>query len=144
MGFYSSLDPRFTLKHKAADQIVNNSVVLVNDLHLVFSADKNRDYGFILLMDLLSAGAADFRLDFDVPAGSDGHYVGLSGGARLSESVGTPLTFSTTAARQAVVLNGVINIGATSGDVTFQWAQQVADVSDTTLYKGSWLQIQRL
>lgn len=123
---------------KAADQTVNNSTTKVNDNHLLFAVTANEEWYFVINGILDSSAVADWEGQISLPAGAvvDGLYYcgGLTPGSFSEATVidipgtGTPTPF---------VIIAVARIGGTAGNVQLQWAQNVAQASDTKLLAGS-------
>lgn len=40
--------------------------------------------------------------------------------------------------------NGIVDVGATGGSLTYQWAQNTSDGDATTIKKGSWIKLTKL
>ncbi len=142
----------WTTVTKAADQIVNNSTVLVNDDTLKLTMAANTNYQFRLRLFFNTAAAADFKFRHTGPAAftrmSLARYGIVMAGSSFS-SIATDsaypisdITMLSAAATDPGTLwiDGIIQNGANAGDWQFQWAQNTADATDTTVYKGSWIE----
>ncbi len=143
--------PLFAIR--TTDATVNNSVALTNDTQLVVPLDANSTYefhGFLIFSNVISA-AADAQISFTVPSGATGSWfadgaglsVGSSGNTSVgrkalaygaSDPVGTPA-----GTPMAIGPRGFIVTAATPGNLTLQWAQNVATASDTKLLATSYL-----
>ena len=141
----------FQIRVKRADEIVNNSTVLQDDNDLTFPGAASTTYAFILFLMFSSSTVADFQTAISVPAGADGN---RGDWAELT-AAGADATWQERAleanpvgaagsARQPYISIGVVRMGATAGPVTLQWAQNTAEVSNTSVITGSWLIALRL
>jgi hypothetical protein len=140
-------------KYKTADENVNNSTVLQNDDHLAFSVAASEVWAFRMFgWVTIASGDPGFKHAFTVPAASSGYRVMMipntTAGSVLQASVGdltTALAGAPTGLTTLfVVIEGVYVGGANAGTVQFQWAQQVAVASNTTLKLGSYLDLKRV
>jgi len=142
-------DAALTSIHKTADQIVNNSNVLVNDTHLLFPVGANEVWSVFLYCRVLTTAAADFKYAFAVPAGGSlpftaNHLFMTWGGAFLNNILSREFAVQQQPAVQATVdwvllVWGVYIGGANAGNVQFQWSQQAAEATNTTVYKDSYI-----
>jgi len=132
---------------KAADQIVNNSEVLVNDTHLFFAVGANEIWQFDIVLFCLSASVTpDIDYLFDVPAGA------AIRRWTFWSMVGVDQWFdATVSATIAVVDNDRVCMfrclytgAAAAGDVQFKWAQHTATAEDTKILLNSHIIAHRL
>jgi hypothetical protein len=149
-------------RRKSATQNLTNSSVLVNDLHLTFPGLANAVYELNLTLFLTvtgSSSAADFKCTLNGPAGGtwggfglvpDLALTGTSGsidvapwppGSAFGGVKGVGVSPSATT---EVHLRASVTIGATPGDVTFQWAQNTATAVQTSVLLGSRMRIERI
>lgn len=137
----------------SADQTVNNSTTLV-DSGLVVDVAPEAIYevrGFLIYN---SSTTADMNILFVGPAGAtmnwsgdSPHSAATSGNPlihRTANTIGTTLTVGGFAANAIGQPLGVLTVGATAGTLKLQFAQAVAEVSNTILRAGSWLQLERI
>lgn len=143
---------------KSADESVNNSTVLQNDDHLLWSVAANEVWAFTaFLYFTIASGNPAPKWTFTMPASGAGEYwaAGLqanidseSNGANSFQAfaqMSTTLTWSVTGLTSfGVVLIGNFRNGANAGTVQFQWAQSSAVASNTTLKTGSYFDLKRL
>ena len=145
---------------KTADEIVNNSSTLQNDDHLVVPVTASSRYLWRAFIKLTSATAADFKLDLSLPAGSSHESVSQwwhraaavgsqAGDERMfnssSPTTTVPATDGTTTAELLMgEIHGLIVVAGTAGSVQVRWAQNAANVSDTTVYASSWMELVRV
>lgn len=141
----STTDSRIRTKRKLADEIVNNSAVLQDDDELVMAVAATVTYLVELCLFGISAAAADWRLQFNAPVGSSGAIYGMSDGSSIkSFAINATDTMNSGGAASMSIYKGVLIVGGTGGNLTFQWAQGTANVSDTTVYAGSTLTLTRV
>ena len=147
--FAALTDVKFVCK--AADETVNNSIVMQNDDHLFFAVAANEIWAFelqlILQQDNDGAAYAKHKYAFSVPAASiinrmplyhtipPGIIVDATGTVNLG-SDGLPV--------QLYWAKFLYRGGANAGTVQMQWAQQIAKICDTKILKGSVIIAHRL
>ncbi|GAI87761.1 unnamed protein product, partial [marine sediment metagenome] len=139
---------------KAADQAVNNSVVLVNDDHLLLTLGPNQ----VLLVELyLLEGSvsinSDFKAGWSYPAGCSikwaimkdpstaGYAQGWRGVAPGKTAVSPKSEAQSDecasfAGTQGIRIIALVVNGATPGTLNFQWAQNSAVVEDTKVLEN--------
>lgn len=139
---------------KTADQTVNNSIVLVDDTHLVFPVLNTKTAYFIEYTLLVSSAAnADIRLNWTIPTGATMYFApgwqsstpywdvftAAGGtGASLFTAGGADFTFGCGAATvQGCRITCILVMGANNGNVQLKWAQSTQQASDSKLLKGS-------
>lgn len=127
---------------KTADEIVNNSTTLQDDDHLVIALAANTRYSIKGCLLINGNGTADFECGWTIPASAE---VAAGG-----QAIGSYSTFTDSTSRSITAIAGStkafdfvgwVKTGGTAGNLTFQWAQAVADISDTTLEEGSWIEV---
>lgn len=133
--------------YKSADEIVNNNTTFQDDDHLTFAVGANETWVFTLFMSFISAATPDIKYKMTAPSGSrlrthsswysDVFYDGSAFYEFIIHS-GNPSD------ERGDVLTGICVNGSTAGSVTFQWAQNVAEASDTTVKQGSYIIAERL
>ena len=144
---------------KSADQTVNNVAVDQADLHMTVPVAANSGTYRVNIPFFYSAStAADLRLRLGIPAGTVGRIVakglvagtaGTSGdwiAASVTAESGTDLVVGGAAVGTALgaTLEGEVTIGANAGSLTFMWAQNVADATNTVVYARSLMQVWRI
>jgi hypothetical protein len=142
---------------KTADQTVNNSITLVNDLLLVASVAANAIYTFDLFLVYDSVTATpDLKMAFTSPTSSTLIWVpyALSASATtrtdtidVKEVVGSGTTTNTgTVAGSSAVIcpRGVLRTAGTAGTLQFQFAQATATVENTVVRADSYLSLLRV
>lgn len=126
---------------KTADEIVNNSLVVQNDDHLLLPVEANEVWKFELLALVNCVTATPgTRFIFTGPAGSTiTWWNATNDGNGLSNPVAAQVTFSNPAGISGIRLAGWIANGATAGTLRLQWAQRVATAEDTKVLANSLL-----
>jgi len=124
---------------KLADETVNNSTTFQDDDELFLPVDLNKEYSGYCIFWFQSNTTPDLKATFSGPAGSAGkvsvfmtasnNSVGFGG----SPNVQTSITGNT----RMGIFQFILATAGTAGNLTFQWAQNTADVSDTKILKGS-------
>lgn len=142
-----------------ADQTVNNSTTLVSSTELICPLAANSLYEVQFFICYNSGGAtADFRTDWDVPAGATGNKwaLGLSDSVSNATPEGimrsgvhgfaTDITYGNRGAttNQIFAMEGGIITVTTAGNVTLRFAQGTAQAVDTQLKIGSYMKVTRL
>jgi hypothetical protein len=136
---------------KTATEIVNNSTTFQDDNELFFPVRASEVWDIEAAIGYTSGGAADYKWQFSVPGtGSSGsglvHRIIISGTTvqddvidwlpNLNGSVVGALGGATNAAFHIRML---VVVGDADGNLTYQWAQNSATLSDTETLAGSWL-----
>ncbi len=136
---------------KSTDGIpVNNSTTFRDDDTLTLTLPATAEYEFLLLGKYLSAAAADFKIQFTIPTGAamtNPVYDCIVGGVHgwgLCGANGSVTGIDGTGASVPITIQGKIITGITGGDLTVQWAQNTANVSDTYMQAGSSLRLLRI
>jgi len=126
---------------KKVDETVNNSTVLQDDDELFSTLAINKTYFFQLIM-LYNAGVVpEIKYAFTVPALASVAILDDdrwdSGGDRNLKDGTVATEIGSAGVDQAMAVFGRVIMGATAGDLTFQFAQVVSDGADTTVLQGS-------
>ncbi|MGH3978080.1 MAG: hypothetical protein ACRDRZ_03600 [Pseudonocardiaceae bacterium] len=142
--------------YQAADQTVTNSVTLVSSTSLTMPVEANATYAYDALVIYTAPTAQDFRYKWLLPTGS---------GIRNSpwNNTLTDTTLNAPVAHDAFDVfesaaggigagamvtyrpGGVMIVGATSGSMTFQFAQWTAGAATSAVLKlGSWVRLARV
>jgi len=134
-----------TLVKKTTPQTVNNSTTLVNDSELVIAVEANSLYMVETALDYESSNVADFKATFSIPTGAR---MTANTGNAPSPNIAIPSTIFG-AGFGAVstgfrVLSAVLKTEANAGNLTLQWAQNLAEVSDTIVRAGSQMWVRKL
>jgi len=122
----------------SADHVKNaNTTPEILD-ELTWSATANRDYICRLTHEIKSHATADLNHFLTLPAGA----TALRGFGNLRTEPANNLNWetnfgaSTNDTRQLLVIYGYIHIGATAGDVTYSWSQNISNPTDSTWFQG--------
>jgi hypothetical protein len=128
------------LVRKTADETVSNSTILQDDNDLFFAIGANEIWSVNLVVVLTSSTVADFRGAITAPSGATGQW-GRAGSNNYTALDGSAYDFHSGqgATRVMVILDALVVNGVTAGNVRFQWAQDVAEVSDTKVLTNSYL-----
>jgi hypothetical protein len=140
---------------KTANQVVNNSTTLVNDLHLVAALPAaNTYYHVAIIARYTSSTTADIKFSLTLPAGATG-FIGGPGLTTAAagqtadadfEAVTIPAVRPYGGAGGAtftlVTLNATILTGANTGNCQLQWAQNALDATNTTIFAQSLMKIE--
>ena len=143
---------------KAADEDVTNSTTLQDDddLNNVISLAANSKYildGYLFVAQTGTAGG--IKTNYVLPAGAT-----LTVSTRVplpSKAVKSKDTSNTGSvlisyvdttdignAGEGIYVRGIITTAGTAGNLGFQWAQESADIVETTLAKDSWLRAEKI
>ncbi|MCR4339415.1 MAG: hypothetical protein NUW01_05955 [Gemmatimonadaceae bacterium] len=127
-----------TLIKKAAQETVNNSTTLQDDDHFTFEADALSYYLYTISVRINSAANADFKAAWSTPSGGIWSMLGSTAETAPTlvsiagqTTTATPVILPCNANDEIALFWGMIKIGATAGTVTWQWAQNTAQLSDT-------------
>ncbi len=140
-------DESITLVHKTADETVNNSIVLQNDDELLFAMAANEVWFITLITYMNSSAVADAVVTYVLPALAvggdvvqywDGDGTRIAGGVNFGASSLTILGGGAQSRVNSWWHILVIN-GANAGNFQVQWAQNVAEATDTKMLIGSCL-----
>ena len=132
-----------TIVRKTADEIVNNSIVLQNDDHLLMAVAANEIWDLDILIRITATAVADFKFTFVVPTaatlkGNTYYDVGRLQVA-LDLAATQSVLFGVDRADDFHGLKAVYVGGANAGNIQLQWAQNTAEVSDTKVLADSCL-----
>jgi hypothetical protein len=140
---------------KITNQVVNNSTVMVNDNELVVALPTGSRI-YRVQLDLIIANAAavaGFKFQFTGPAGAtwNGNCFMNSGSATTFTQISTISDvalpevmaggFTAGFGTGKLQFIGFVKLAAAVGNLQLQWAQNAADPTNTTMYKGSILSV---
>ena len=131
---------------KGTDETVNNSNVLQADDDIVIALEANSKYSLDHYFIVESTASADFQYNYTVPSGATGERLG---GVWDADTI-TALLNITTADFVATGGAGVGIVGrgrittTDAGNLVLNWAQWVAEATDTKLKAGSWVKVTKL
>ncbi len=148
--------------YKTSTQTVTSSTTLVNDTELLFPVAANGMYVVEFVVYFASLQAAGFKTAWSVPAGTSGNkFVAGPGSANAVESSanttemrwaihGSSTTVSYTDPRNStglqsfVIERATLTVGATAGNVQFQWAQNVSNATGTIVVGPSYVKYRQI
>jgi hypothetical protein len=130
--------------YKTTTETVNNSTTLQDDDELFITVEANKDYIFDMVFLFDSGTTPDFKYAFSVPSGASLIGQELSGAGGVDNITETGDTISGSGAYRAVKITSILQVGANAGTVTFQWAQNTANASDTNVSSGSYISYKKL
>lgn len=136
---------------KAADETVNNSAVLQNDDHFSFTVVADTDYLVEVVLMVTTGTTPGWKFGWTLSGMTwDGVYATdlttptLGSASAIASGTGAGVTATAAAASRLWSASFVIHAGSTGGALQFQWAQNSANASDTTVHKNSFLKYRRL
>lgn len=137
---------------KTAIQTVNNSAVLQNDNTLFLAVEASTVYHMESRIIHNSGTTPDFKAGWTYPTGLTMHYnrlgVGLAGGGNVhllfSSIETTSILDDGFAADRSFMMWGEVTVSTTAGTLQFQWAQNTANASDTSVLAGSYLKLTKV
>lgn len=154
--------PKHLYVAKTADTTKISNVTPANDPHLVLAVAASSVYLIDALLFISGDPAADFIAEFNGPAGSifdwtgegpDTSIASVTGNADgkwaakiANGPIGGAISYGTfsTGTIQAVRLRGRATIGVTAGNLAVMWCQNVSTAVNTTLYSGSFLELNKV
>jgi hypothetical protein len=130
---------------KTSTQTVNNSAALVSDSQLFVSVAANTNYLFRGRVLYTSGTTPDIKFGFSYPLLATATYT-LYGTAANGSFGAFHQTETSVAALEggtaiACTMEGSWSIGANSGTVQLQWAQNTATASNTQVLAGSFIEL---
>lgn len=149
---------KVTVVAKGSNQIVNNSSALVDDNDLLLAVAASTVYTFKAAVAFSSGATPDIKVVFTFPAlascmwggvrlvttaaavTGDGDFGGYSSATSGTDAIAA----AGTGGVQIMMINGRLAVSTNAGNLRLQWAQFVANPSDTTVYAGSWLEMVRV
>lgn len=142
-------------KRKAADQSVTSSIVLANDSDLTFAIAANEEWiGNLEIVVGNTLTVTGAKVSINGPAGTTSEWDAVGIGYALAApssgrntSLGTAVDFipaNWASSNGKVKLAFWILNGATSGSVTFQFAQSTSSATPVIARKGSFMQAVRV
>ena len=129
---------------KTADETVNNSTVLQNDDHLLLPVGANEVWSIWVYVRFISTAVANFSAKWVVPAAGAAVLTTVTGGTQVETDATVQYNLAGAGALRVSFYHLLYIGGANAGNVQFQWAQQVAEASDTIVYKNSFLLAHKL
>lgn len=140
-------ETRVVSARKSSDETINNTSGYQDDDELFVPVEANATYVGWLHFNYLSQAAAAFKYQFTTPAGSNlpfWSFIGSSPFTYGGSAGGGVVGLAGTGANLPCDAWGLIIIGGTAGTMRMQWAQNVANASNTIVRAGSYLALWRL
>jgi len=130
-----------TVVYKAADEIVNNSTTFQDDDALLFAVEANHTYRFHFFIQWQSNTTSDIKFQLTGPAGCTNiRYAGINfAGITTGQNAWSVPAVQAGSADELFQYVGTVEVGATPGAITLQWAANALLGLDTTVYRGSFL-----
>lgn len=146
----TAITPLFV--RKTSDETVNNSAVLQNDDALLLAMSASSTYLLDLRLIVNSGTTPDFKFTFTVPASTTGSIQIFEGSTPSTAAAVLQGPFSLTATSatsgiagdQIILVQGVVVVSSTAGNLQFQWAQNTANASDTKVKANSYMMLQKV
>lgn len=138
--------------YKASSQSVSSSTILQNDSVLSVPVAANAIYFFECLLSYQggTSNASDLKFAWGVPSGTSmvyqvtGQTVAATPAATLGYLRGVAgMSIGTAGAGNSFscLMSGTVNLGASSGNLTLQWAQNTSNATATIVQTGSILSL---
>ncbi|WP_433382821.1 hypothetical protein [Streptosporangium sp. CA-115845] len=134
----------------------SNTAALTADPHLSVNLAANASYLLDMMVLVASGATPSFRQGFIVPAGATGSWTSRnangSAGPGFASEVFTNFDVSTSiVAGQgtpspifSIRITGIVNVGGTSGALTYRWAQRTSDAGTTTVHANSFMRLEKI
>ena len=138
------------LKIKSADQSVSASTTLVDCDDLVVPVAANTNYAIDACIFFTAGTTGDIKFAFTCPSGAAIRWgmIHESGGAGAIDLSALQLSSGDTEASDGLGasetwarISGRISVGATAGNLQFQFAQNTSNGTASTVEEGSWLRV---
>ena len=158
--FLSSMLDHWIIKPADATPRVVNSIV--NDPDLLFPVEANALYDVEMVIRFASLQAVGIRTAWTAPAGTTGNrLVGGPGSANVVQAdanttdmrwgvfsygaaVGYTSPRNSTTLQTWLLEKALLAVGATAGNVTFQWGQLVTNATGTIVNANSYIKYRRI
>lgn len=136
---------------KAADEIVNNSNVLQDDDDFLFNIGANEVWIVDQTLDTANLTFnTDFQIAWVLPAGASmlciaiAHLSGTDPLTAVGTTPGAAIVLASANSPRIIMIKTTIRNGATAGVAQFQWAQNTAVATDSTVKQDSMFIAHRL
>ena len=133
---------------KAVNENVTASTALQDDNDFTFTANTSTTYSFEMLLVVTGDAGGDLDFGWTVPASWTIHgntSTNLAGPTFASFTETGETTLQTTGIQAAYSLTGVFDgNGLAAGTITFRWAQNASQATNTVIERGSWMKIKEL
>lgn len=142
----SELRPLYA--EKTADETVNNSAVLQDDNELVLAVSANTKWEVTALIRYNSGTTPDIKVKYTVPTSATMKWAVFAAGSGVflgyQQDETTTAIIDGAGTGVACLVKGILTVGANAGNLTMQWAQNVATVANTIVQAGSYLLLRRM
>ncbi|KKN60904.1 hypothetical protein LCGC14_0527030, partial [marine sediment metagenome] len=126
--------------YKGTAETVNNSDVLQDDDAFTFSVLANKAYKVDLWLLWFSGTTPDLKLQWSGPVGAGGDWlVGENVTSIVYSDFSSAIVLQGQAAYVISQIHCLLTTGANAGAITLQWAQNVANGSNTIIHARSWM-----
>ena len=138
------------LKLKSGDQSVSSSTTLVDCNDLVVPVAANTVYAIDAAIFFTAGTTGDIKHAFTCPTGATLrwgliHQKQADGSTTISAlevASGNPEASSGSGASETWArISGRLSVGATAGNLQYQFAQDTSNATNTTIHEGSWLRV---
>jgi hypothetical protein len=142
---------------KSSDQTRNNVSTTGDDTELAVSLAANCHYEFEAFILYDSSATADIKWSLSVPSGATAQWTSIHPASSVSALPGAAQAHKVYAAgdtqvggavaagtKVAAILKGIVRVSTTSGALTFRWAQNTPEVSDTKVLTDSYIKAVRV
>lgn len=138
-------DALTSIKMLASTQTVNNTTTYVNITGLSFAVDASTKYFYFGHFPYTSGTTPDIKFKVNQPSAAANHYstfLGFNTSATFTCSVFiTETAAGGTGGDVSATIWGIADIGVTGGNMTFQFAQNTANASNTSVYDGAYAMV---
>jgi len=130
---------------KTVDEIINNSTTFQDDDELLFTPQINNEYAGFIMVVYAATAVANWKSRVTLPAGATGFWKpngndwNTNGVPVANITSGFGIGGSGAADQRFFEEHFMIRMGATAGDINFQWAQNTLEATDATVFSGSLL-----
>jgi len=128
---------------KKADEAIQFSTTLHDDDELVVALSANKTYFGMIVVYINSGTTPNFKHAFSIPALAGGEWMADLGlwreAAQNLANITIAINHLTDGGNQSMANYFRIVMGATAGNLQYQWAQQTSNGSDTKVLEGSTL-----
>jgi len=142
---------------KTADTVRTSTATVAADPHLTFAAEANANYVIETYLFYTADVAVDIKFNYSVPAGASGIRWVLGVATEATSHTNITMRSSAHGATEtpgigsAAIASGeggkdtfVLNMGATAGNVTFQWSQNTSSANALTLRMNSFMKVTKV
>jgi hypothetical protein len=126
------------VSQRAGTQTVNNSETLVAHTELLFPVGADEQWGMNFYLRKLST-VATIKFQFSIPSGGTFRYVRTNTAPGNETDHETNDTISSDAAIESASYIGLYVGGGTAGTINLTFAQNAADLSNTSVVVGSYI-----